>query len=111
MFKTKALMKQSPEVSEPAVVEQLTYDDSELPKEEPKPKRKLNTLDVYVIFSIVSLIVYTIISQLMVVRTGASLDTLTTCFFACFGGEILSACLIKIFKLKKKDDDIGGNVG
>lgn len=112
MFKTKASMKQSPEVSEPAVVEQVAYDDSRLPEKESKPNHKLNTLDIYVIFSIISLIVYTIISQLMVIRTGASLDTLTTCFFACFGGEILSACLIKIFKLKKKDnDEIGGNVG
>lgn len=71
-------------------------------------KKKLHALDVYVIFSIAALILYTIISQIIVVVSGAQLDVLTGCFFAAFGGEILSACLIKIFKLRKEPKDEGG---
>ena len=69
-----------------------------------KKKPKINTLDFYVIFSIFVLLLYTIISQIVAIIYNVQLDTLTTCFFAAFGGEILSACLIKIFKLKKTEE-------
>ncbi len=69
-----------------------------------KKKKKLNGLDYYVIFSISVLIIYTIVSQYLAVEYSVILDTLTTCVYAAFGGEILAACLIKIFKLKEKDD-------
>lgn len=74
---------------------QLTYN---------KKKPKINTLDFYVIFSIFVLLLYTVISQIVAIVYSVQLDTLTTCFFAAFGGEILSACLIKIFKLKKPEE-------
>ena len=69
-----------------------------------KKKPKINTLDIYVIFSIFVLLLYTVISQIVAIIYNVQLDTLTTCFFAAFGGEILSACLIKIFKLKKTEE-------
>ena len=69
-----------------------------------KKKPKINTLDLYVIFSIFVLLLYTVISQIVAIMYNVQLDTLTTCFFAAFGGEILSACLIKIFKLKKTEE-------
>ena len=69
-----------------------------------KKKPKINTLDIYVIFSISDLLLYTVISQIVAITYNVQLDTLTTCFFAAFGGEILSACLIKIFKLKKTEE-------
>ena len=69
-----------------------------------KKKPKINTLDFYVIFSIFVLLLYTVISQIVAIMYNVQLDTLTTCFFAAFGGEILSACLIKIFKLKKTEE-------
>lgn len=65
-----------------------------------KPRRKLQTLDKYVIFSISVLIVFTIVELVVATVTGATHDTLTTCFYAAFGGEILSCCLIKLFKLR-----------
>ena len=65
-----------------------------------KPRRKLQTLDKYVIFSICALLVFTIIEIVVASITGATHDTLTTCFYAAFGGEILSCCLIKLFKLR-----------
>ena len=79
--------------------------------------KNISALDVYVTFSILSLVVYTIISQLLAINFGVILDTLTTCFFGFFGGEIVTCGLIKIFKLKdvKKEntnlDDGGLGVG
>lgn len=77
----------------------------------PKTKKKVHGLDLYVIFSISALIVYTITSQILAVRTMMTMDTLTTCFFAFFGGEIVTCALIKIFKLKdeKKEDKTDTN--
>ena len=74
--------------------------------------KNVRSLDVYVTFSILSLIIYTIISQLLAINFGVILDTLTTCFFGFFGGEIVTCGLIKIFKLKDSNkenaDDING---
>lgn len=69
-------------------------------------KPKLKALDKYVIFSITSLIVFTIIAIIVQIVTGQVLsETLTTCFFAAFGGELLSLAMIKRLKLKKGDKD------
>ena len=77
-------------------------------KKQRKSKKKIGALDIYVTFSITSLIIYTIISQLIATRSGIILDTLTTCFFSFFGGEIVTCGLIKIFKLRddRKEDVI-----
>lgn len=66
-------------------------------------KKKLSTLDKYVIFSITVLLVYAIVERVLTVYTGMAADTLTTCVYAAFGGEILSCCLIKIFKLRSEE--------
>ena len=66
-----------------------------------KPSNKISALDKYVIFSISILLVFCIAEFVISSITGQTHDTLTTCFFACFGGEILSCALIKIFKLKE----------
>lgn len=63
------------------------------------------SLSAYVIFSISMLIVYTVAELVLASVTGSTNDTLTTCFFACFGGEILTCALIKIYKLKEKKDE------
>ena len=79
--------------------------------------KSVSALDMYVTFSILSLVVYTVVSQLLAINYGVMLDTLTTCFFGFFGGEIVTCGLIKIFKLKdvKKEninpDDGGLGVG
>lgn len=64
------------------------------------------SLTLYVVFSISVLIVYTIVEQILSTYTGQTHDTLTTCIFAAFGGEILACALIKIFKLKTKEEMI-----
>ena len=66
-----------------------------------KKIKNLHGLDKYVIFSISCMVLYTIVSQFILVLTGYSNDTLTTCFFGFFGGEIVTCALIKIFKLTK----------
>ena len=66
----------------------------------------MKSLTKFVIFSFASLIIYTIVAQLLAIKTGGvEMSTLTTCFFGAFGGEVLMCALIKIFKLK------GGNNG
>lgn len=71
--------------------------------------KNVHSLDVYVTFSIFSLIAYTIVSQIIAIYSGIILDTLTTCFFGFFGGEIVTCGLIKIFKLKDKEKDTEDN--
>lgn len=69
-----------------------------------KKLKSLHGLDLYVVFSIACMIVYTIVSQIVAVMTGMTMDTLTTCFFGFFGGEIVTCALIKIFKLRDKKE-------
>ena len=68
-----------------------------------KPKRRLKTLDNYVLFSLSVLVVYAVVERYLTYKTGISADTLTTCVFGCLGGEVLSCCLIKIFKLREEE--------
>ena len=71
-------------------------------------KKKIDLNDIpladYVVFSIKMIIAYTIVILILAVcRVEVSaLDTLTTCYYSVFGGEILSCALIKIFKLHKE---------
>lgn len=71
-------------------------------KERPK---KVSALDKYVVFSISMLVIFCIAEMVVSSITGQTHDTLTTVFYACFGGEILSCALIKIFKLKEGNDE------
>lgn len=64
--------------------------------------KKMSKLGKYVVFSIFVLIVYTTVEFIFTCTTGISHDTLTTCFYSVFGGEILSCALIKIFNIKKE---------
>ena len=64
---------------------------------------KLKTLDLYVIFSIAMLLLYTVVSLYIAAKYNVQLDVLTGCFFGFFGGEIVTCALIKIFKLKEEN--------
>lgn len=66
-------------------------------------KRKISALDKYVIFSFTCLIVFTVVIISVQTITGMTQDTLTTCFFSAFGGELLLCAMIKRLKLKKED--------
>lgn len=73
-----------------------------------KKLKSLHGLDMYVVFSIASMIIYTIVSQVIAIVTAVvlgvpvTMDVLTTAFFGFFGGEIVTCALIKIFKLREK---------
>lgn len=62
-----------------------------------------HSLDRYVAFSLAVLLIYTCVA-LWASFKGVMNDTLTTCVYATWGGEILSCALIKIYKLKEPSD-------
>lgn len=64
-------------------------------------KRELPDLDKYIIFSFAVMLIYTIFEFIFSTITGVSHDTLTTCLYGAFGGELLMCALIKRFKLKR----------
>ena len=70
-----------------------------------KRKRRLKTLDKYVIFSITVLLLFTVAQMILTAYTQNEQSTLITCFFACFGGEVLACALIKTLKLKSGGDN------
>ena len=71
-----------------------------------KKKKRIPALDKYVIFALSALIIYTITSIIYQFISNEELSpTLTTCFFAAFGGELLSLAMIKRLKLKKGEKD------
>ena len=57
-------------------------------------------LTKYVVFSICFVIFYTVTEFIVSTITTISHDTLTTCVYGFFGGEIVTCGLIKIFKLR-----------
>ena len=70
-------------------------------KEKAKRKR-MSGLDKYIIFSFAVLLIYTIAQTIVTLKTGVESETLTTCFFSVFGGEVLLCAIIKRLKLKNE---------
>lgn len=70
-----------------------------------KKNKKLSALDKYVIFSFTCLIVFTVVMIFVQTITQITQDTLITCFFGAFGGELLLCAMIKRLKLKRGDDE------
>lgn len=69
-----------------------------------KQKSKINGLAKFVIFSLTSVIIFTIVMIILFWKFQSIPDVLVTCFFAVFGGEVLSCALIKMFKIKSEGD-------
>lgn len=70
-----------------------------------KKNKKLSALDKYVIFSFTCLIVFTVVMICVQTITQTTQDTLITCFFGTFGGELLLCAMIKRLKLKRGDGE------
>jgi hypothetical protein len=71
-----------------------------------RKRKRLSGLDKYVIFSFASIIIFTIVALVYQWTSEDELSsTLITCFFSCFGGELLMLAMIKRLKLKKKGDE------
>jgi hypothetical protein len=67
-------------------------------------RHKLPGLDKYIIFSFSVMILYTVFEFVVSTVSGVSHDTLTTCLYGAFGGELLLCAMIKKFKLKRAQD-------
>ena len=65
------------------------------------PRKKMPAMDKYVIFSIMAILTYTVVAVVLFTFWQVEMDTLTTCFYGFFGGEVFSLALIKVFKLKR----------
>lgn len=63
-------------------------------------KKKMPTLDKYIIFCFVVLLLYTIVHIIVFMLTNVEMDTIAKLFYAAFGGEVLCCALIKRLKLK-----------
>lgn len=74
-----------------------------------KKKHKVKSLTKFVVFSLGMVIVFTITMIIVFCRFQMLPDTLVSCFFAVFGGEVLSCALIKIFRLKSDDTESEDN--
>lgn len=64
-------------------------------------KKPLPDLDKYIIFSFGVMLFYTVVEFIFSTITGISHDTLTTCLFGAFGGELLLCAMIKRLKLRR----------
>lgn len=69
--------------------------------EQCKPHKHLADLDKYIIFSFSVMLVYTALEFICSTITGITHDTLTTCLYGAFGGELLLCALIKRLKLRR----------
>ena len=70
-----------------------------------KSEKKLSALDKYVIFSFTCLIIFTVVMICVQTITQTTQDTLITCFYGTFGGELLLCAMIKRLKLKRGDGE------
>ena len=71
--------------------------------------KKLNGLDKYVIFSLAVVLLYTIAEFITSTITGIEKSTLSTCVYSFWAGEVVSAMLIKIFKIRGNDNGAEDN--
>ena len=70
-----------------------------------KRRSVTRSLTRYVVFSIAVMVLYTIAVLILSCFGVVVPDALTTGVFSVFGGEILACCVIKLFKLVKRDDE------
>ena len=67
--------------------------------------KTIPSLTKFIIFSFAMLILFTIVVMVLEWLGVEVSDTLITCFYASFGGEVLMCALIKIFKLHNKEEE------
>lgn len=67
--------------------------------------KKSSKLKYFVIFSIAMVVAYTAVCTTLTALTDKDFSSLYLGFLGVFGGEVMSCSLIKIFKLKEKDNN------
>lgn len=70
-----------------------------------RKRKKLTGLDKYVIFALCVTMCYTVAEFVTATITGSEKSTLTLAVYGFWAGEIVTCGLIKIFKLKKGEDN------
>ena len=70
--------------------------------EKKEEKKKLNTLDKYILFCLIFIVVYTIVHTVIFAITGQEAKTLDRLVLGTIFGEILFCFLIKRFKLHEE---------
>ena len=86
-------------------IEQLQENLIKLRNGEELQKKRMSALDKYVIFSFTCLLIFTAIVTVYQFKSDMEFSpTLITCFYSCFGGELLLCAMIKRLKLKKEDE-------
>ena len=71
-------------------------------EEKKEEKRKLNTLDKYVLYCLIFISLYTIAHTIIFYLTGFEAKVLDALVFSAFSGEILQCYFIKKGKLKEE---------
>jgi len=71
-----------------------------------KRNLKKAPLSSYVAFSIIVILIYTVVCTILTATTDADYSSLYSVFVGVFGGEILVAAMIKIFKLRGENDGV-----
>lgn len=71
-------------------------------EEKKKEKRKLNTLDKYIIFCLTFISIYTIVHTIIFAITGMEAGILDGLVFGLLGSEMLMCFLIKRFKFHEE---------
>ena len=70
-------------------------------KQNKKERKKIPDLDKYILFSFGVMLLYTVAEFIVSTVTGITHDTLTTCLYGAFGGELLLCAMIKRLKLRR----------
>lgn len=68
-------------------------------------RKKLSTLDKYIMLSICIMIIYTVAEMIVSSITGVTHDALTVALYGAYGGELFLCAMIKRLKLQKGDHE------
>lgn len=83
---------------------------SETKKVQTKRIKKYHALDLYISFSFVCIIIYTVVHTIIFYKTGIEATVLDALFYGVFGGEVLLCALLKRLKLKLEHDTAVKNI-
>ena len=73
-----------------------------MPEKKKTRKNKYHALDLYIAFSFVCIIIYTIVHTFIFYKIGIEATVLDALFYGVFGGEVLLCALLKRLKLKQE---------
>lgn len=75
-----------------------------MPEKRKSKKSRYHALDLYIAFSFVCIIIYTVVHTFIFYKTGIEATVLDALFYGVFGGEVLLCALLKRLKLKQEHE-------